>query len=154
VAREIGYLIMYAANLEIMFVSILTALQADDPLIPVSIGTQVENLGAKLQIMFDVAEAMPDDPLAAAVSTARPDIEKAIAFRNGLVHALFVFDEPNGEFQVARGFLTNRRGKPRWEPLLPSTIKDHRELLRKAISDINRAGSSRIRNPMEVPYRA
>jgi hypothetical protein len=67
------------------------------------------------------------------------------------VHALFVFDEPTGEFQVARGFLTNRRGKPKCEPLLPNAIRDHRELLRKAIVHINKSGGSRLRNPMEVP---
>jgi hypothetical protein len=150
VAREIGYLVMYVANLELMTMSILTALLDNNPLVPISIGTQVENITAKLNILFDVAEAMPNDRLAEAVCSARMNIKKAIAFRNELVHGHFVFDDPTREFQLAKNYLTARRGTAKCELLTANTVKGHRELLRKAIARINRAGGSRLRNPFEV----
>jgi hypothetical protein len=154
VAREIGYLIMYVANLEIMILSILTALLGDNPLVPVSVTTQVGNITAKLEILFEIAEAMPTDRLAKAVCLVRMDIKKAVAFRNSLVHGNFVFDDPTREFQLAKNYLTSQRGTPKCEPLAANTIKDHRELLRKALTRVNRAGGSRLRNPFEVPQQA
>jgi hypothetical protein len=147
VAREIGYLMMYAANLEIMFVSILTALLDDNPSLPVSIGTQVDNATAKMNILFDAAKDMTTDRLARVVCDAEIDIKKSIAFRNRLVHGLFVFDKPTGEFQLASNFLTHNRSNPKCERLIPETVKTQREVLRKAIARIIRAGGKRIRNP-------
>jgi len=136
VAREIGLLIMYAANLEILFVSILAKLMGDDATLPSIIAIQVDNITAKVDILFDVAEQKAGDPFADAVFAEKDSIRKAVAFRNKLAHGLYVFDVATNQFELFTNLLTNRRGKPKCDPLTPSVVEFHREMLREAVARI------------------
>jgi hypothetical protein len=151
IAQEIGLLMMYAANLEIMFISIVTELMGGNKDIPSIIALQVDNLSAKIGIMFEIANLKRGAPFANVVLEAKEPVQKAIAFRNKLAHSLYVFDDATGAFELFSNLLSIRRGKPKCEPLKTSVIAKHREALREAIDMIIQAGDDRLWNPLEVP---
>ena len=151
VAREIGFLMMYAANLEILFVSILTELMGGDATLPSIIAIQVDNITAKIDVLFDVAEQKSGDPFADVVFAAKDPVKKAIAFRNKLAHSLYVSDEATGRFELLSNLLTNRRGRIKCDALKPEMIEVHREALREAIDQIIQAGGDRLWNSLAPP---
>ena len=151
VATEIGLLVMYSANLDIMFVDIVSELLGGDRDAAFTIAKEVNNLSAKMAIMFNVAELNKGASFADAVLAEKTHVLRAIAYRNKLVHGLYVFDRETGNFELFSNLLSNRRGKPKCEPLRPKVIVAYREYLRVAIGRILEAGGDRLVAPLSAP---
>jgi hypothetical protein len=150
VAREIGLLMMYAANLEILFIPILTELTGYDATLPILIAIEVNNLTAKMNILFEVAKEKLGDPFADIVYAAKDHVMAAISYRNKLAHGLYVTDPQTNDLELLSNLLKSRSGKISSVPLRASTIERHREALRDAIDRVIQAGGDRLWNPLEV----
>jgi len=155
VARELGFLIMFVSNLEILFVPMMEALSSDDGMIAELIALNVDNLTAKLTILFRLAEQKAaSDPLARAILDASEHVKKAVAYRNTLAHSLYVFDDATGVFELYSNLLTERRGKPKCEPLKASDVNRHSSALEAAIIKVIEVGGDRLRNPLDASPQA
>ncbi|MFH1793156.1 MAG: hypothetical protein ABIF45_01550 [Pseudomonadota bacterium] len=152
IAREVGFLMMQSANLEIWLVPVLSKIT--DEVTARAIIRKIDNISAKLSILFEIAENRPDDDLARRIASIRDDVEKAVAYRNSLAHSLFAFD--GDDLHLVRNVVSDRRGKPKFEPLDPSEIRRHAENISKAISTIlgSEGKSLNLLVPRPPPKRA
>jgi hypothetical protein len=150
IAKEIGLLMMYASNLEIIFVSILAELMGDRE-IPSIIALQVDSISAKMKVMFDIAESCDRSDFRDAVLIGKASVLSAINYRNALAHGHYVFDENTHELELLSNMFNRRRGSPKSIPLKAEAIAKHREALRLAIGRMVAAANGRLWNPLEVP---
>jgi hypothetical protein len=133
-AVEIGFLVMYTANLEAWLIPILAELLKNDEA-AMSIVRNVDNLSAKLGIVFETAEQMPPSPLVDAIRAHKEPVMRAIAHRNALAHSQYVWS-PSNELSLLAAATTNRRGEARATPFDADATRAHTENLRAAVRAI------------------
>jgi len=143
---------MYASNLGILIIPILAELLGGDALAAEVVTVKVENISAKLSIVFAIASNKKGDPFADAIRKVEPAILKAIAFRNALAHSLYVFDNKTGAFELFENLISDRRGKPRCKPLTAKMVQSHCDALRDAVNVILVAGGDRLKNPLNPAW--
>jgi hypothetical protein len=147
-ATEIGFLTMFTANLSIMIVPVIAALMSGDDIAAHIISIKIDNISAKLDILFEYASHHKDvDELAAVVIAEKVHILDAIAMRNKLAHGHYVFDRETGRPELFHGLLNRRRGKPKITPLSADDIKASCDRLEAAMLRILKAGGDRIKDP-------
>jgi hypothetical protein len=134
IAAEVGFLIMFAGNLEGWLLAVLAELLGDEAA-AVAIVRNVDNLSAKWAIVFSIAADRPKDRLAQRILENEDAIRGALAHRNLLAHGLYVWDDAD-QLCLVKGAATARHGKARGEPFDIQATRMHTENLRVAIVDI------------------
>ena len=138
IAAEVGFLIMYCANIDVWLKPAFAMLLGGDDIAD-SILRHVDNLTAKKDVLFDIAAAESGrHPLADELLATREAVNKAIAFRNALAHGNFGFNAKTGALDLVSGVLSQRRGKPKSHALTPAEIRAHVVAIKAMIAAIRR----------------
>lgn len=117
IAITVGGLIMAVANLEAVLFPTLARLIDQPQRIATAIFENIDNISARLSIVFELAELKKETALGAVLIRHKAGILKAVAMRNKLAHSLYGYNEGTGEVLLLHNYLTNRRdGPPRDRP--------------------------------------
>lgn len=138
VAQEIGFLIIYCANLDGWVLPALSAILGGEEPVAKAILEPVDNISAKLGILCNVAATRPDSPMTLAIAKPMGAATKAVSFRNSITHGHFGHPEEDlTAIALVSGFMTKRRGKPKRLILTPETVREHVDAIRDLIKAIS-----------------
>lgn len=134
VGAEVGFLIMYSANLDGWLTIILSELLRDREA-AAAIMWNVDNLSARLGIVFSIAAQRSDDPFATIIMSHKEALERAIGYRNRLAHGIYAWSD---EMQLClmKGGTSSRRGAASAEILDLKQIRAHTDDIRSAMKAI------------------
>lgn len=130
IAREIGTLIMYCANLEIWLLEVFKIFMRRELLIADLVFGNINNIRTKFEIIFDVLEAKRGWLIAQDLLPVREKTSQAISFRNAVSHGLHGINGI-GKPNLTSNFLNRDRGKPKTITLSVDLIKSHSEAIRQ-----------------------
>jgi len=137
IAQEVGFLMMYAANLEIwMFAACSIVLRKNQDLAQ-NILQNVDNLSAKIAIVYDLAKLREGILNASEILSTKEKTLAALAFRNMLAHGNFGLS-PQGRMLINFGITNPKRSKPKSVTLTPEKIRVHVDALRHTIGTIKK----------------
>jgi hypothetical protein len=132
VAQQVGYLIMYSANLEIWLLEIFKKfLRHDDGIAEVTFGN-IDNLSARLDIIYKICEIKSGHFMSRDILETRKDTLEAVAFRNACAHGNFGLSK-EGKPNLTSNILSFKRGKPKTITLYVDQMRNHVNALRKTL---------------------
>lgn len=130
--QAVGGLIMSVSQIEALLFPV-TALLLGQPLrVAAAILEHIDNVSARLAIVFDLAALNPSKPIAAVVVGEKERILKALAMRNRIAHSVFGYDEETEEVLLMSNYLTAKRGNPQKSPITAEDILEHARNLSNA----------------------
>lgn len=139
IAAEIGFVVIYTANIEIWLLPALARILRNKHEVAHAILTNIDNIGAKLNIVYDIASLRKGVPFCEKLIETKEKTLKAIAFRNSLAHGHFGFSRPaSGEMSLVSNVLSQKRGKPKEKLLRYTDIRSHAEALQETIAVIRK----------------
>ncbi len=138
VATEIGFLIMYTATLEAWLVHPLAAMLRVKLDTAAGLLTPIDNIRARIDMLFNLAEAKKGRPLPEAILIHRNDVIAALGFRNAVAHCSFGFSVGGTDIGMVAN-VTNgaRKGSPKNIPLVCADIRAHTTAIKSFIGVIN-----------------
>ncbi|MAB12680.1 hypothetical protein [Parvibaculum sp.] len=136
IAREVGFLVMYTSSLDAWLIPALTSMLRGKADLAYGILAPVDNLRARLDIVFNVAQANSGKPLPDAMLEQKDALLAAVAMRNSVAHGGFGFTLDGTEMLLAAGITTEKRGKPKTRPIKPEDIRSQVMAIKDFIKSI------------------
>lgn len=131
-AAAVGGLIMSVSQFEGTLLGVLGTQLKKGARTASAIFENVDNIGARLEIVAALARLTPAQPINATFLEREGEIRAALKKRNEIAHSLFGYTE-DGEVVLMTGYLSARRGKPRQSSLLIDEIDAHSQNLSNAM---------------------
>jgi hypothetical protein len=132
VAREVGFLIMYAANIEVWYLEILKIFLRHEAEIAGIIFGNIDSLSAKTDVIFRILEFKKGWLISQELLPMKEAVERAISFRNDVAHGQHGLSQ-EGNANLTKNFMTFKRGKPKTITVSVEMINAHVQVLRSAI---------------------
>jgi len=137
IAREIGFLIMYSANLEIWLLEAFKLfVKREEDVVNIIFG-HMDNISTKIDIFYRCLDLKKGWLMAQNIAKTENEVRAAISFRNLVAHGQHGLSQ-KGLPNVTANFLTLKRGKPKTITLTVDKIHVHVEALRSTIAIMRR----------------
>ncbi len=128
---------MAVANLEAVLFPTLAKLIDQPQRVATAIFENIDNISARLSIVFELAELKKETPIGAVLLSHKAGVLKAVAMRNKLAHSLYGYNEDTGEVLLLHNYLSNRRDGPKESVLNPVELDGHSQVLANAAAFIS-----------------